>query len=181
VGLLTRVFESKLLSHPRLRKYTTLVSEDLTETYSRDIQKWLLVAPIIGVVTGLVITAITVLILGVIWPKVLPFYLAHHWVMVPGLLVGFLIAGIIMQYRTPDPDEHSTEEIIRSYHEHQGDIDIHPFWWKLLAAVTTVGSGGSAALEGPSIYGGGGNRIVALDQAEGRQPPRDARSPHHAD
>ena len=54
-----------------------------------------------------------------------------------------------------DPNEHSTEEIIRSYHEHQGEIDMRPFWWKLLAAVTTVGSGGSAALEGPSIYGGG--------------------------
>jgi CIC family chloride channel protein len=60
-----------------------------------------------------------------------------------------------MQYGTPDPDEHSTEEIIRSYHEHQGDIDVRPFWIKLAAAVTTVGSGGSAALEGPSIYGGG--------------------------
>ena len=32
---------------------------------------------------------------------------------------------------------------------------MHPFWYKLLAAVTTVGFGGSAALEGPSIYGGG--------------------------
>ena len=30
-----------------------------------------------------------------------------------------------------------------------------PFWYKLIAAVTTVGFGGSAALEGPSIYGGG--------------------------
>ncbi|HLW70565.1 MAG TPA: chloride channel protein [Candidatus Binataceae bacterium] len=155
MGFLTRVFESRLLSHPRLRKYTALVNEDLTATYSRDIQKWLLVAPIIGVVTGLVITGITLLILGVIWPRVLPFYLAHHWAIVPGLLIGFLITGLIMQYRTPDPDEHSTEEIVRSYHEHQGDIDIGPFWWKLLAAVTTVGSGGSAALEGPSIYSGG--------------------------
>ncbi len=66
-----------------------------------------------------------------------------------------MFTGLIMQYGTPDPDEHSTEEIIRSYHEHQGDIDVRSFWWKILAAVTTVGSGGSAALEGPSIYGGG--------------------------
>ena len=60
-----------------------------------------------------------------------------------------------MQYLTPDPNEHSTEEIIRSYHEHRGEINMRPFFAKLLAAVTTVGSGGSAALEGPSIYGGG--------------------------
>ena len=65
------------------------------------------------------------------------------------------MTGLIMQFLTPDPDEHSTEEIIRSYHNHQGDIDMRPFFPKLLAAVTTVGFGGSAALEGPSIYGGG--------------------------
>jgi CIC family chloride channel protein len=33
-------------------------------------------------------------------------------------------------------------------------VDMHSFFPKLLAAVTTVGFGGSAALEGPSIYGG---------------------------
>ncbi|HUY28278.1 MAG TPA: chloride channel protein [Candidatus Binataceae bacterium] len=155
MGVLARVFDSPLLQHPLLRKYTALISEDLNATYSRDIQKWLLVAPIVGIITGIVIAGITILILGKIWAAVLPLYLAHHWMIMPGLLLGFLLTGLIMQFRTPDPDEHSTEEIIRSYHEHQGDIDFKPFWWKLLAAVTTVGSGGSAALEGPSIYGGG--------------------------
>ena len=32
---------------------------------------------------------------------------------------------------------------------------MRPFVPKLLAAVATVGLGGSSALEGPSIYGGG--------------------------
>ena len=155
MGILANVIESKFLKHPLLRKYTALVNEDLTATYSRDIQKWLLVAPIIGVLTGLIITGIAVLVLNVVWAALLPYYLAHHWAIVVGLVTGFLVTGVIMQFCTPDPDEHSTEEIVRSYHEHQGDIDIGPFWWKLLAAVTTVGSGGSAALEGPSIYSGG--------------------------
>ncbi len=150
-----RLFQSELLNHPSIRRYTALINEDLTATYSRDIQKWLLVAPIIGVVTGLFITGIATLILDTIWVRVLPYYLLHHWAIVIGLLIGFTLTGLIMQFRTPDPDEHSTEEIIRSYHEHQGDIDVRSFWWKILAAVTTVGSGGSAALEGPSIYGGG--------------------------
>src|ERR1700731_4911404 len=35
-----------------------------------------------------------------------------------------------------------------------GAIDIRSFPAKLLAAIATVGFGGSAALEGPSIYGG---------------------------
>jgi len=144
-----------VLNHPLLRKYTALVNEDLTATYSRDIQKWLIVAPIIGIFAGLLITGIAILILDTIWAAVLPYYLAHHWAIVVGLIGGFIATGLIMQFKTSDPDEHSTEEIVRSYHDHQGDIDMRPFWWKLLAAVTTIGSGGSAALEGPSIYGGG--------------------------
>lgn len=144
-----------LLHHPLLRKYLPLVHEDLVAVYSRDLQKWLIVAPVIGVSTGLAITAITEIVLGKLWPVVLHFYLHHHWAIVPLLVVGFAITGLIMQFLTPDPDEHSTEEVIRSYHEHQGDIDMRSFAPKLIAAITTVGFGGSAALEGPSIYGGG--------------------------
>lgn len=141
--------------YPLLRKYFPLVHEDLAAIYSRDLHKWLLVAPIIGVVTGLATTVIAVVILRKLWPAMLRYYLAHHWAILPGLAVGFAATGLIMQFLTPDPNEHSTEEIIRSYHEHRGDIDMRPFFAKLLAAVTTVGFGGSAALEGPSIYGGG--------------------------
>ncbi len=141
--------------YPMLRKYLPLVHEDLGATYSRNLHKWLLIAPIIGVATGLVVTAVAVVILRKLWPAVFGYYLQHHWAIVPGVVFGFVVTGLIMQFLTPDPDEHSTEEIVRSYHNHQGDIDMQPFLPKLLAAVTTVGFGGSAALEGPSIYGGG--------------------------
>ncbi|MGH9678396.1 MAG: chloride channel protein, partial [Candidatus Acidiferrales bacterium] len=146
---------SWLRNHPLISRYTSLVREDMASTYSRDLHRWLIIAPIMGVLTGLLITLVVEIILKWIWPPVLRFYLAHPFVMVPGLIVGFVIAGLLMQYLTPDPDEHSTEEIIRSYHEHQGDVDMRPFVPKLLAAIATVGCGGSAALEGPSIYGGG--------------------------
>lgn len=145
----------RVLHHPLLRKYLPLVHEDLAAVYSRDLQKWLIVAPIIGVVTGLAITGISIIILGKLWPVVFAYYLHHPWAIVPGMVLAFAVTGLIMQFLTPDPDEHSTEEIIRSYHEHQGNLDMRPFFPKLLAAITTVGFGGSAALEGPSIYGGG--------------------------
>jgi chloride channel protein, CIC family len=144
-----------VLGPPRWRKYTAAFRKDLAATYSRDLHKWLLIAPVIGVVTGLLITGVVVIILDLLWPPILNYYLRHHWAIIPGLLAAFVITGLIMQYLTPDPNKHSTEEIIRSYHEHQGDINMRPFLAKLLAAVTTVGGGGSAALEGPSIYGGG--------------------------
>jgi chloride channel protein, CIC family len=138
-----------------LRKYFPRVREDLRATYTRDLHKWLLVAPIIGAATGLVITAIAVIILREMWPPVLGYYLRHPWVIVPGLTVGFAVTGLIMQFLTPDPNQHSTEEVVRAYHDHRGEIAMRPFIPKLVAAITTVGSGGSAALEGPSIYGGG--------------------------
>jgi CIC family chloride channel protein len=144
----------QIVQHPLLRRYVPRVQEDLTATYSRDLHKWLVISPIIGVTSGLAITAIAVIILKKMWPAVLGYYLHHHWAIVPGLVVGFIVTGLIMQYLTPDPDEHSTEEVIRSYHEHQGDIDVRSFPAKILAAITTVGFGGSTALEGPSIYGG---------------------------
>ena len=144
-----------LVRHPLLRRYLPLVHEDLVKVYARDLRKWLIVAPVIGAITGLAITGIAIVILQKMWPPVLRYYLGHHWAIVPGLVLGFVVTGLIMQWFTPDPDEHSTEEVIRSYHEHAGHIDMRPFVAKLLAAVTTVGFGGSAALEGPSIYGGG--------------------------
>ncbi len=144
-----------VLEHPLLNKYFPMIYEDLSETYARDLFKWLLVAPIIGLTTGLAVTGIAIIILKKLWPPVLAYFLGHVWAIVPVLTVAFAVTGLIMQFLTPDPDEHSTEEIIRSYHEHQGDINIKYFFPKILAAITTVGFGGSAALEGPSIYGGG--------------------------
>jgi CIC family chloride channel protein len=172
-----RRMHNRFVRHPLLRRYLPLVHEDLSQVYARDLRKWLVIAPIIGVITGMIITAIAVVILREMWPVVLAYYLHHHWAIVPGLVLGFMITGLIMQFLTPDPDEHSTEEVIRSYHEHRGDIDMKPFLPKLLAAVTTVGFGGSAALEGPSIYGGGAvgswlwaklRRVYALDDRDRR-------------
>jgi chloride channel protein, CIC family len=143
-----------LRRYPLLRRYLPQVHEDLNATYARNLHKWLLIAPIIGVVTGLAITAVAVVILREMWPRVLAYYLGHHWAIVPGVVVGCALTGLIMQYTTDNPNRHSTEEVIESYHEHGGAIDMRWFPQKLLAAVTTVGFGGSAALEGPSIYGG---------------------------
>jgi CIC family chloride channel protein len=146
--------ENLLTRYTLFRRFMPKVQQDLTATYTRNLHKWLLIAPLIGVLSGLTITAVAVIILHQMWPPLLAYYLHHHWAIVPGLVLGCAIAGLIMQYLTPNPNEHSTEEIIQSYHEHQGVIDMRSFFPKLIAAIATVGCGGSAALEGPSIYGG---------------------------
>jgi len=159
-----------------LRKYLPVVHQDLSATYSRNLHKWLIIAPIIGVITGLGITGIAVLVLRIVWPVTVDYFLHHVWAVIPIVTVAFAVTGLIMQFLTPDPNEHSTEEIVKSYHEHQGDIDMRPFFAKLFAAVTTVGFGGSAALEGPSIYGGGGiGAWLWTKMGRFRLTPRDRR------
>ncbi len=169
-------FKSRLIEHPLLRRHFPLVAEDLAATYTRDLHKWLIIAPIIGSATGLAVTAVALIILKELWPPVLHLFLRRSWTILPVMTAAFAVTGLIMQFLTPDPDEHSTEEIIRSYHEQQGDIDVRSFFPKLLAAITTVGFGGSAALEGPSIYGGGaiGSWLWSKLQRIGLEP-RDRR------
>lgn len=145
----------RILNYSGLQRYRELLKKGAAANYSRDLYKWLLISPLIGVTVGLVVTGITVIILGKLWAPLLQFVLRRHWAIVPVVLLGFVAAGLIMQFFTPNPNEHSTEEIVRSYHEYQGDIQMRPFVFKLLGAIATVGFGGSAALEGPSIYAGG--------------------------
>jgi CIC family chloride channel protein len=144
----------RALSH--LRKYFAVVHADLTEAYARDVGKGLLIAPLIGIVTGLVIVLEVVVILRGIWAFLLSRYCTDHWLILPAVLAGFGATGLIMRYLTPDPDLHSTDEVNRSYHEHHGDMDLSSYWPKMLASVTTIAFGGSVGLEGPSIYAGAG-------------------------
>ena len=116
MGIPSRLLTSVGNKYPVLRRYATVFRADLSATYSRDIQKWLLVAPIIGITVGLLITLLTTILLDTLWVRVLALYLHHYWLIVPGLAAGFLLTGLIMQYRTAEPNEHSSEEIIRSYH-----------------------------------------------------------------
>ena len=100
---------SRLIEHPLLRKYFPMVSEDLAATYTRDLHKWLLIAPIIGVATGLAVTFVAVIILKELWPPVLHLFLRRPWTILPAMTAAFAVTGLIMQFLTPDPDEHSTE------------------------------------------------------------------------
>jgi chloride channel protein, CIC family len=152
-----KLFDSWICErYPHLRRYFAVVHADLTEAYARDVGKWLLIAPLIGILTGLVVVLEVVVVLHGIWAFLLPIYCSHNWLILPGVSTGFGATGLIMRYLTPDPDLHSTDEVIRSYHEHHGHMDLRSYWPKMLASVTTIAFGGSVALEGPSIYAGAG-------------------------
>lgn len=143
----------RLTDHPLLQRRLPRVHEDLSATYTRSLQKWMLIAPLMGLIIGAAISLVAWGILHEMWPRVMAQYLLHHWLMVPGITAGMALTGLIMQYTVANPDRHSTEEVIEAYH-HNTAISMRTFPQKLIASATTVGLGGSSALEGPSIYGG---------------------------
>jgi hypothetical protein len=61
----------KFTRHSVLRRLLPKVHEDLTATYTRNLHKWLLIAPLIGLMAGLTITAVAVIILREMWPVVM--------------------------------------------------------------------------------------------------------------
>lgn len=121
---------------------------------SQRLQKWFLASFIIGLATGLAVAALDFII-----SKLLSFNLARISsstlllaVLLPTL--GLAIAGALMTYFTKN-NIHGTEAIIKTFHDPEGKLELKYAPVNVLASIFTIGFGGSAGLEGPSIYVGG--------------------------
>ncbi|MCL6471818.1 MAG: chloride channel protein [Firmicutes bacterium] len=114
-------------------------------------KKWFLFSFIVGVVIGLAVAGVHFVIYDIIWFHVRGF--AGNgilWFVLPAF--GILAAAVLVNKFSVNPWIHSTEEIIQAYHEDNGRIKLASFPAKVAASVLTIGFGGSAGMEGPSIY-----------------------------
>lgn len=135
----------------RLAEYLE-VTRRSSEVFWLRLKKWFLVAAVVGILVGGFVTLLDTAVL-LIWRQALPRIDAVTIVLYP--TVGLLLSGLILQYFTVNPGIHGTEEVIEAFHKRGGVFRYRSFPGKILAAVATVGFGGSAGLEGPSIYAGG--------------------------
>ena len=107
----------------------------------------ILVAVAVGAATGLLVAGLHWIVLG-IWAP-----LSHKdawWVaLLP--LAGLLLSTAIVRTHRPVSTE-TTEEYIRVFHDASGRMDFRGAPSRILAAIATIGLGGSMGLEGPSIY-----------------------------
>jgi len=118
------------------------------------LKKWFLAASIVGVLVGLAVTAVHWLVYEVLWGAVSQ-YAMTPWGTLLFPTIGLALSGFILQRFTKDPNLHGTEEVIEVFHHNRGVFDYRSAPGKVMAAVATLGFGGSAGLEGPSIYIGG--------------------------
>jgi len=118
----------------------------------------------VGLATGLAIVALERAV-SIVWEALLPHITPVTVVLFP--TIGLLLSGLALQFLTVNPNEHGTEEYIAAYHERGGRAIMRSFPGKVLAAFATLASGGSAGMEGPSIYIGGALGSFLTDRARG--------------
>lgn len=136
---------------PRLAEYAEMTRKG-SEAFWVRMKKWFIVAAIVGLLVGLFVTMLDQAVLAV-WGAASLHINSFTVVLFP--TVGLLLSGLILQYFTLNSDIHGTEEVIKVFHEREGVFRFRSFPGKILAAIATLGFGGSAGLEGPAIYAGG--------------------------
>lgn len=135
----------------RISEYVDLTRQG-SEAFWVRLKKWFIVTGAVGLIVGLAVALLEMAVMA-IWDRIIPMINPVTVVLAP--TIGLALSGLILQYTTVNPEVHGTEEVIEAFHERGGVFRFRSFPGKVMAAIATVGFGGSAGLEGPSIYMGG--------------------------
>ncbi len=137
----------KYLRAPKLRT---------SEPFFRYLEKWLLVSVVVGFITGLLVAVFDYITNLTLWSYFPTFFSEHIFMIFPIVLAGLLASGLLLKTSSNQIGS-GTEEVILAYNKEDGKIDTSSWTFpkKMLATVMTIGFGGSAGQEGPSVYAGG--------------------------
>lgn len=112
-----------------------------------------LLAAIIGVITGLFVRFFEHVVVEVMSDRILH---GSLWVgaVAPG--VGLVLSAILLRTLGDGASAATTDEYLRAFHDPEYPIRPRAFAGRIAAAITTLGFAGPMGLEGPSMYGGAG-------------------------
>jgi CIC family chloride channel protein len=133
----------------RLAEYALATRKGTADLWLQ-VRRQFLPALLVGILVGAAVTVIDVLAYGVLWGNVSRFLTPVTILLVP--TIGLLVSGLLLEKTTVDPSIQGTEEYIEAYHEHGGVFSYRSVPGKVLAALATVGLGGSAGMEAPAIH-----------------------------
>jgi CIC family chloride channel protein len=135
----------KYMRAPRLRT---------RESFVRYIEKWVLLSTVLGLLTGIVVALFDYVTNLRLWNYVSELLSRDPILVIPLTLVALLFSGFVLS-KSSIPSGSGTDEVVEAYNNPEVKIDERSFPQKMLAAVITIGLGGSAGQEGPSVYAGG--------------------------
>ncbi len=107
---------------------------------------------VLGMIIGAFISVFVFLV-----KDILLFYLYDNrnvWLLFFLPSAGLLVSGLTRRFLIPSKENMLTEEYILVYHSPGRRMSFSNLFGKLASTIVTIASGGSAGLEGPSIYAG---------------------------
>lgn len=111
------------------------------------------VSALIGVGVGLAVALFEQAAAGGLLERVLE---APVWVQVAAPAVGLLLSAAALRFLTDSPSQATADVYIQAMPDPRAPFPLRPVLGRLTAAFATLGFGGSAGFEGPSIYLGAG-------------------------
>jgi CIC family chloride channel protein len=136
----------------RAASYRSLFLERRAELTHLARRTWevVLLAAVVGILTGGAVSALDTVILGIEEKAVeLPLWL------VAGLpAVGLVLAALLLRYIGGGISPSTADEYLRAFHDSRHPLPGRPFVARTMASIATLGLGGPMGLEGPSIYAG---------------------------
>ena len=123
------------------------------EPFFKYLEKWILISGLVGLLTGGAVAVFDYVTNLKLWTYFSNFFSNHVYMIFPIVITGLLISGLLLKLSST-PSGSGTEEVVKDYNEDE-ELDYRSFFKKMLAAVVTIGFGGSAGQEGPSVYAGG--------------------------
>jgi H+/Cl- antiporter ClcA len=141
-----------------------------------------ILVPLVGFMAGLTgflvtlaISAVQRLVWGAPRDIVAAAHAAPNWVTIAAPIVGGITVGFIIWRSRRNVSGHGISGIIETVNLRNGEVRPRPVLLRLLAAIATVGTGGSLGREGPTIGTGamlGSWRSTTRRSAPPSSPPR---------
>lgn len=124
--------------------------EELRQLSARS-HRVMVVAALVGALTGLVVAGFDRLVVDVAFDRVLR---ARPWVIsvLPGC--GLFAAWAVRRTLGGGIAPSTADEYLHAFHDEHHDLPWRGFFAKLIAAVATLGTGAPMGLEGPSLFAG---------------------------
>jgi CIC family chloride channel protein len=135
------------------RKYFRTPKLRTREPFFRYLEKWILLSTVLGLLTGIIVALFDYATNLTLWTFVSDLFSQNILLIFPFVALGLLFAGFVLS-RSAEPLGSGTDEVVKAYNQEDGRMDLRAFPGKMLAAMATIGFGGSAGQEGPSVYAG---------------------------
>jgi H+/Cl- antiporter ClcA len=112
--------------------------------------RWFILAIIAGVLVGI---STTIFLKALLFVVAFTGRIPHYFLAIP---LAFLASLLIVNKFAPEAGGHGVEKVIDSVHKRFGKVDPEVVPVKIITTIITIGAGGSAGKEGPSVQIGAG-------------------------